>query len=399
MKKILLLCFILLLAGCTEITQPIDKPITEVVSGKKMSVHFIDVGQGDSVFIQSPSGKAMLIDAGLKGAGKEVVAYLKAQGVTKLDYLVATHPDADHIGGLVSVLNSISINKFIDSGKVHTSQTLEDMLTLISDKKIPYTVPKTGDTISLDDELKIDVLSADEFASDNNEASIVLRVAYGDISFLLTGDAGISMEKEMMARGDVQSTILKAGHHGSNTSSSQAFIEAVYPQATILSYGQDNKYGHPHAEVITALQSVDSAIYSTAVAGTIVVTTDGVSYEIDAPQWTGIGATSSIQKPAVSTGEVELISKDLQAEIIAIKNHGSQTVNLQDWQLISVEGAQVFNFPNMNVKAGATIYVTSGSDAKAGSNSLEWTKKQIWLNSGDAAQLVNTKGEVVSELQ
>lgn len=263
------------------------------------------------------------------------------------------------------------------------------MLTLINVKKIPYKVPKIGDKIDLDENLLVEVLSADENASDNNGASIILRVEYGNISFLLTGDAGIFMEKDLLERTNVQATILKAGHHGSNTSSSQAFVEAVYPQATILSYGQDNKYGHPHAEVVTALQSVSSEIYATA---------DGVTYEINAPQWTGIGATSSVAK-SKPTGRIELVSKDVQAEIVAIKNNSNEAVNLEGWQLVSVEGNQVFKFPNITLKAGQTIYVKSGSDAKASSNSLEWTKKQIWLNSGDVAQLQNAKGEVVSELQ
>lgn len=394
MKKIiwLLVAMLLVLTGCTEVTET-----TPAVAGKEMSVHFIDVGQGDSIFIKAPNGKTMLIDGGVKGAGKTVVDYLRTQGVTKLDYVVATHPDADHIGGLIAVLNSISIKEFIDSGKVHTSQTYEEMLALVNDKNIRYTVPKAGDTVALDPTVKVDVLASDENASDNNDASIVLRVAYQNISFLLMGDAGHNIEKQLVQDGvDVEATILKAGHHGSNTSSLPQFIQAVSPLATILSYGQDNKYGHPHAEVVDALTQVGSDIYGTAESGMIVVTTDGVTYDINAKPWTGIGATSSITPP--KSGKVEIVTKDVEAEIVAIKNNGNEAVNLQGWQLISVEGNQVFNFPNVNVAPGKTIYVTSGSDAKSSSNSLEWTKKQIWLNSGDAAQLKNAKGEIVSEL-
>ncbi len=394
MKKIiwLLVAMLLVLTGCTEVTET-----TPAVAGKEMSVHFIDVGQGDSIFIKAPNGKTMLIDGGVKGAGKTVVDYLRTQGVTKLDYVVATHPDADHIGGLIAVLNSISIKEFIDSGKVHTSQTYEEMLALVNDKNIRYTVPKAGDTVALDPTVKVDVLASDENASDNNDASIVLRVAYQNISFLLMGDAGHNIEKQLVQdRVDVEATILKAGHHGSNTSSLPQFIQAVSPLATILSYGQDNKYGHPHAEVVDALTQVGSDIYGTAESGMIVVTTDGVTYDINAKPWTGIGATSSITPP--KSGKVEIVTKDVEAEIVAIKNNGNEAVNLQGWQLISVEGNQVFNFPNVNVAPGKTIYVTSGSDAKSSSNSLEWTKKQIWLNSGDAAQLKNAKGEIVSEL-
>lgn len=132
MKKIivLLLC-IFLLAGCTEAIQTEKIPVT---AGHDMRVHFIDVGQGDSILIESPNGKTMLVDGGVKGAGPQVVSYLREIGVSKLDIVVATHPDADHIGGLIPVLNSLTIEQFYDSGKVHTSQTFEEMLTLIDEK-------------------------------------------------------------------------------------------------------------------------------------------------------------------------------------------------------------------------------------------------------------------------
>lgn len=398
MKKLigLLMITLLFVAGCTETAEDTyEEPL------KEMAVHFIDVGQGDSIFIEAPNGKTMLIDGGVKGAGKEVVAYLKAQGVNRLDYVVAIHPDADHIGGLISVLNSISIKEFIDSGKVHTSQTYEEMLSLIQAKNIKFTIPEAGDEIQLEDNLTVEVLAADETASDNNDASIVLRAEYQNISFLLMGDADHGVEQELLQKGtDVQATILKAGHHGSNTSSSPKFVEAVSPLATILSYGQDNKYGHPHAEVIDILQNVNSEIYSTAEAGTIVITTDGVTYDIDAQHWTGIGATSSIPLPdSTKSGKVEIISKDVHEEIVVIQNSSDQAVNLEGWELISVKGNQVFNFPDINIAPGKKLSITSGPNAKIGAATLEWSKRQIWLNSGDAAQLVNAKGEVVSELQ
>ena len=362
MKKLLIVFMMLLLVGCTEVTQTKETQTTTSPSGIETRVHFINVGQGDSILIQSPNGKAMLIDGGIKGEGDNVVAYIREQGVSELDYVVATHPDADHIGGLIDVLNSISIKNFMDSGKVHTSQTYEQMITLIGDKNISYIVPTIGQQIALDDELDITVLNADESASDNNEASIVLKVSYGDISFQLTGDAGIEMEQQMMATQNVQATILKAGHHGSNTSSSPAFIEAVSPEATILSYGQDNKYGHPHLEVIESLQAVGSKVYSTAEEGHIVVTTDGKSYSVNDTEWTGVGTTSPItSKPS---GKIEIISKDLDAELVKVKNNSNEAVNLNGWQLISVEGNQVFHFPNITLQQGEIITILSGPDAK-----------------------------------
>ncbi|MEA0564353.1 MBL fold metallo-hydrolase [Lysinibacillus irui] len=394
MKKIivLLLC-IFLLAGCTEAIQTEKIPLT---AGHDMRVHFIDVGQGDSILIESPNGKTMLVDGGVKGAGPQVVSYLREIGVSKLDIVVATHPDADHIGGLIPVLNSMTIEQFYDSGKVHTSQTFEEMLTLIDEKNIPYDVPTPGDNIKFDEDVTVKVLNANEQASDNNDASIVLKIVYGNVSFLLTGDAGIALEKEMMQY-DVSATVLKAGHHGSNTSSSEDFIRAVKPEVTILSYGKDNKYGHPHAEVVDRLKEIGSKIYATADIGTITVTTDGVNYAVNGKE-TSVANTEKTSEVVPLTPAIEITSKDLVGEIVGIKNNGQQAVSLKDWQLISIEGNQVFNFPNLSLQPGKTIYITSGANAREGQNYLKWTTKQIWLNEGDAAQLRNEKGELLSEL-
>ncbi|RUL56374.1 MBL fold metallo-hydrolase [Lysinibacillus antri] len=394
-----LLIIALILTGCTEKETVQLTPDIET-SGKDMLIHFIDVGQGDSIFIQTPNGETMLVDGGTRSAGQEVVAYLQQQNVKQLNYIVATHPDADHIGGLIPVLNAIPVHNFIDSGKVHTSQTYEDMLSLIQTKKIPFSVAHVGDTVPLDEDLNITVISADETASDNNEASVVLKVTYNDISLLLTGDAGVELEEQMLTSKDIQATILKAGHHGSNTSSSLPFLQAVQPEVTILSYGQNNSYGHPHLEVIEYLRQVGSKIYGTAESGSIVITTDGKNYEVLAEEWTGSGASSSIPKRnSNQTNDVIIQSKDVENEVVAIMNRGLESVNMLGWQLLSVEGNQLFNFPNVTIQPGKTLYITSGTNAKEGNNYMKWTSRQIWLNSGDAAQLIDPKGEVVSEFQ
>jgi len=395
MKKIivLLLC-IFLLAGCTEAVKTEKIPVT---AGHEMQVHFIDVGQGDSILIESPSGKTMLIDGGVKGAGQQIVSYLKELGINKLDIVVATHPDADHIGGLIPVLDNMTIEQFYDSGKVHTSQTFEEMLTRIDEKNIPYHVPKIGDDIEFDKDVNVKVLNANDQATDNNDASIVLKMTYGNVSFLLTGDAGVALEKEMLQY-DVKATVLKAGHHGSNTSSSEEFIQAVKPEVTILSYGEDNKYGHPHAEIVDRLQAIGSKIYATADLGTITVSTDGVNYTVNGKETSSVETGNILSKEEPTTA-IEIVSKDLVTEIVGIKNSGQHAVSLKDWQLISIEGHQVYNFPNLSLQPGKTIYITSGTNAREGQNYLRWTTKQIWLNAGDAAQLRNEKGELVSELE
>lgn len=271
-------------------------------TSSKLNVHFLDVGQGDSIFVQAPNGKTMLIDAGTKEYGSKVVAYLKSKNVKKLDYVVATHPDADHIGGLAAVLESFTVGEFINSGKVHTTVTYENLLQMVVDKKIPYTEPKAGDLISLDSNVKTQVLAVNAQASDMNDASIVLKLTYQNMSFLLMGDADAGIEEQIAKKYDVSATILKAGHHGSSSSSSLGFLQKVNPKAVILSYEEGNSYGHPHKEVLSNIKTVGTKAYATAQDGTIVVTTNGQSYSISAKEFIVPNTTPEKPKGDVNSG-------------------------------------------------------------------------------------------------
>ncbi|MEH7122435.1 MBL fold metallo-hydrolase [Bacillus sp. JJ1532] len=278
--------------------------LLDIVNNKPLQVHFINVGQGDSILIQTSNGKSMLVDGGAKSAGDEVVSFLKGKGVTNLDYVVATHPDADHIGGLISVLNTFQVSNFVDSGQAHTTQTYYDLLSLVDAKNINYVIPKAGSTINLDSHLGLTVLNAAEAGDDNNEASIVLRLTYGNISVLLMGDADTATEQEIISRYAVKSTVLKAGHHGSNTSSSETFINAVKPAATVLSYGYENSYGHPHPEVVSRLKSAGSLLYSTVFSGNITMSTNGLTYSFNTKPWNGVTITPTpVPEPPVTTPE------------------------------------------------------------------------------------------------
>lgn len=255
-------------------------PISTDAATKEMKVHFIDVGQGDAVLIQSPNGKNMLVDGGPKTAGSKVVSFLKEKGVKRLDYVVATHPDADHIGGLEAVLNAFPVTNFIDSGYVHTSQTYYNMLTLIDKKNIKFTVAKELDKLALDPQLITRILFADEKGKDSNAASIVLKITYNKVSFLLMGDADTVTEDYIRSKYDVKATVLKNGHHGSKTSSSAAFISNVKPSVAILSYGKNNSYGHPHAAIEARLKNVGAKTYKTPIHCNVTVTTNGVKHSV-----------------------------------------------------------------------------------------------------------------------
>ena len=252
----------------------------DAAAAKEMKVHFIDVGQGDAILVQSPNGKNMLVDGGPKAAGSKVVSFLKAKGVKRLDYVVATHPDADHIGGLEAVLNAFPVTNFVDSGYAHTTQTYYNMLALVDKKNIKFQVAKELDKLPLDPQLVTRVLYADENAKDSNAASIVLKVTYNKVSFLLMGDADTTIEDYIRSKYDVKATVLKNGHHGSNTSSSAAFISAVKPSVGILSYGKNNSYGHPHLAIEARHKNVGAKTYKTPIHCNITVTTNGVKHSV-----------------------------------------------------------------------------------------------------------------------
>lgn len=244
----------------------------------------------------------MLIDGGTKAAGNAVVSFLKSQKILDLDYVVATHPDADHIGGLIDVFASFKVNNFVNSGKNHTTVTYEELLTAANNEGSAYLEPVKGQTFNLDPSLRVEVLYSNPNALDNNDASIVLKLTYNKVSFLLTGDADTEIESQMATQFDLSSTILKAGHHGSNTSSALSFLQEVKPEATILSYGKENSYGHPHATVLNNLRSVGSRVYSTAQDGTITVKTNGETYNVDASEFKGAN-TSQTPTPKPPVGD------------------------------------------------------------------------------------------------
>jgi beta-lactamase superfamily II metal-dependent hydrolase/putative cell wall-binding protein len=359
----------------------------------RLKVHFIDVGQGDSIFIEMPNGKTMLVDGGKKSAGDEVVSHLKSQGVKKIDVMVATHPDADHIGGLIDVLNEFPVGKVIDSGKPHTSETYLEYLSLIDQKNIPFKVAAEGDFIELDQAVNVEVLNSGANNTDNNDASVVLMVSHEEVDYLLTGDAGVDVEERLIQEYDLDAEVLKVGHHGSYTSTSQAFVEAVDPIFGILSYGEGNQYGHPHSDVYNRLMDYGVDLIST-VNGTIEMSDDG--------DYIYIGQQPTTPNPEPTpepTADVSLTGVNLSTEVVTVKNNGSNDTNMTGWTLVSVEGNQTFNFPsNFILKSGSSVNITSGANAINNPPTyLKWTGAYIWNNAGDTAKLHNSQGELVSE--
>ncbi len=244
----------------------------------KMDVHFIDVGQGDSILVQTPSGKNILIDGGPPDAGKKVAAYLEKHNVNQIDLLVATHPDIDHIGGLPFILKSVEVKQLLDSGKMYTTKTYARYISQILFYKIPVAIAKEDELIKIDPHVKIRILNAHSGSENNNESSTVLRISFKEIDFLLMADVKKEQEEEMAKKYQLDSEIIKIAHHGSSTSTSLDFLKEVSPRLAVISYGRTNDFGHPVDRVINNLDKVNADIYSTAVFGDMTIRTDGNSY-------------------------------------------------------------------------------------------------------------------------
>ena len=257
-----------------------------------MQVHYIDVGQGDSILIVSPEGKVMLIDGGV--AGSPALEYLSVKGIDHVDVMVATHPHADHIGGLVEVLGALKVSQVVTNGQSTTTKTYENFLDGIDKAKAVYREVARGDTLTLGS-LTFEVLSPTGPGGDDlNQGSLVLRLVYGKVAFLFTGDAGYAAEAEMLASGEaLQAQILKVGHHGSSSSSSSEFLAAVHPEVAVYSCGVGNSYGHPHAETVAALGQTGALIFGTDVNGTVVVTCDGSTYQTKVERGDAWGSPST----------------------------------------------------------------------------------------------------------
>lgn len=243
----------------------------------QLTVHFIDVGQADSILIQTPEGRNMLIDAGTNKTGRDVVSYLNKTGIEYLDVVIGTHPHEDHIGGLDLVIDTFDIGKVYMPKVTHNTATFKDVLDSIKNKGLKISPASYGITIDLDPKLDVSILApVSEKYEDLNNYSVVVKVIYENTSFLFTGDAEYISEKEMLERtSDLKASVLKLGHHGSKTSTSPEFLEAVMPDYAVISVGKDNDYGHPSQEVLERLEENGIEVLRTDLLGTIIIESDG----------------------------------------------------------------------------------------------------------------------------
>ncbi len=247
-----------------------------------LSVHFIDVGQGDATLIMAPSGARILIDAGPLDSEDVVLSYLASYNVTHLDALVVSHSDSDHCGSADDVLRAMDVDLVVHSGFYKDTPAYADFLEAVAEEGCPVLTRDTldeGQYLDLADDLTVQVLSAYREADDSNSASIVLKITYGNEDLLFMGDAPSGVEDWTMRNYDIDAEVLKVAHHGSYSSTSQDFLAEVTPRYAVIFCAAGNDYGYPHDEVLERLGSVGAEVCRTDLAGTIVLQTNGTAME------------------------------------------------------------------------------------------------------------------------
>lgn len=257
---------------------------SDIPSGT-LEVHFIDVGQADCILIKEPHGKAMLVDSG-NGADKKLIErYLTEQSVTELEYVIFTHPHEDHIGSGDSIVRDYSIKNIIMPDAVHTSMTFQKLISAIDDKGIKPTRPVPGDKYELGDAVFTVLAPSSEEYDELNNYSVVVKLEYGSTSFLLTGDAEKKSEKEMLSFAEdsgisLKCDVLKVGHHGSSSSSTDSFVSAVSPKYAFITCEKDNDYDHPHKQTLDTIKKYGVTVYRADLDGTVVFYSDGKSLTV-----------------------------------------------------------------------------------------------------------------------
>ncbi|GAB7093924.1 lamin tail domain-containing protein [Halolamina litorea] len=406
-----------------------------------------------------PSGETILIDTGdWRDDGEDVIAYLEAQGVTRIDHLVTTHPDADHIGGHAAVIKHFEteldgVGAVYDPGIASSSATYDRYLDAVETHNVTLYRTQAGDSIQMSG-MEAQVLAPPEgyvANEDSNENSIVLHLPFGASSFLLPGDGETASEEYLVdTYGDsLNSTILAAGHHGSQSSTSEAFLEAVSPQAVVVSSAYDSQYGHPHEEVLTRLEARSIPTYWTATHGTIIFTSNGSAVTVATEQAAPTTATqlrsgdpvepgaagdvterlvidadgsgtapitspteATTDAPTTSTAtdggaSIELAtinadaegdeSENLNGEYVTFENTGSSSVDLSGWELADAAD-HTYTIPEGTVLEPGdriTIYTGSGTDTET---ELYWGQSSpVWNNGGDTIILRDESGNIVIE--
>ncbi len=342
-KKLLSLSLAVLLStlslGCKQAnaigTTNKETTNAQVTSLNNIKVHYIDVGQGDSELIQI-GNQNILIDAGCND--NKSLNYLKSQGITKLDYVLATHPHEDHIGGMTSVINNFEIGEFYAPKVTHTTRTFENMVKALQNKGLKITAPNVGDTLTIGNATMQFLAPNSATYQDMNNYSIACKLKYGNTSYVFMGDAESLSEGEILAKQlDISADVLKLAHHGSHSSTSQAFLDKVNPKYAIVSCGKGNDYGHPHQETIDKLNKKGIEILRTDVSGTIISTSDGnnINFNVNTNTTPNTGNTTNDNNPDTKSNTVWVANKTAK-----VYHSSKECSNMKNPTQISLSNAQ-----------------------------------------------------------
>ncbi|MDB2286952.1 lamin tail domain-containing protein [Halorubrum ezzemoulense] len=466
LTTLLIIAGMVVLAGCAggisgDPTPADPEPAngsSTVTTNGSVEVHYINVGQSVSTLITSPSGETMPVDTGhYNDDGEHVLAYFQRHDISRIDHLVTSHSDADHIGGNAAIIEyyeteADGIGAVYDPGIASSTQTYAEYLDAIEAHDVTLYETREGDTIDFGD-VDVDVLGPpDPYLEneDRNENSIVLKLTHGKTSFLLSGDAEDDQEAYLVDEygSELESTILKAGHHGSASSSSGAFLDAVDPQAVVISSAYESQYGHPNEEVLDRLAERSLSAYWTATHGNIVLTSDGqnvtVQTQRDAPtdprtlregDPIDVGVPDAVSDRAriesdgttsidtgsndtpdetdsetdETTAEAGLTVAEIHAdaagddrdnlndEYVVFENTGNETLDLSGWT-IEDEAGQRYTVPEgFELPPGQTVTLHTGSGTST-TTELYWgSGSPIWNNDGDTVIVSNANGERVLE--
>ena len=345
---VLIISLIFILSSCGRN----ENVVVQVDSGS-LEIHYIDVGQGDSILILTETS-SVLIDGGDRSYEEYLLEYLNSAGIEKFDYVVATHPHADHIGGLTAVINNFQVDNFMMPDKIATTTSFERMINALLDKNITIVEPVAGDEFFLND-LHFTVVAPNSKEYDNtNDYSIVLTLKHGENSFIFTGDAERVSEDEMLiSYRNIRADVLKVGHHGSATSTSREFLEQVSPSIAVISVGAENTYNHPNDDVIELLLSEGVKVLRTDEYGNIIIRSDGINLTVEteysfykAPEKTVLKDGSDNKDPSVNDeNSNNLPEKSIEpslGEILYVDEGGNGLIKGN----INRSGEKIYHMPN-----------------------------------------------------
>lgn len=380
-------------------------------SAPSLTIHFLDVGQGDAILV-TINGQRLLVDGG--PSRERLRARLEALGVTDIDAVLVTNPDADHIRGLIEALSMFQVETFYSSASTNPSDTYSELLAAVAaEPRIQVVTLTRGATVPLGG-VDLNVLHPLEISGDRNDDSVAMRLTCGNLSVLLMGDATTKSEESILAAGLAsKADVVKAGHHGSRTSSGEPFVALARPTYVVFSAGRDSQFGHPHAEVVARYQAAGAqAVYTdtTPEDDTPVLTSDCRTYSLSVPTASGFTGTPAPTGPAPTATPAPLTSAtptpgvtcgDGSATITALDKVGevvtlSASGDLTGWKIVSLAGGQTFHFPAGFVGSGVVEVKSASPTFAASPNLLWWSTAKVWADFiNDDAALYSCAGVLV----